>query len=104
MKICVQLFPQRTIGALQGHILSFTQRLHAAEVDRRSLRLELSKNKQEAAELKSAQASADSQYRQTKDAARALEERIQELKEEVSEECFNTNIFFVELFRQQSYF
>lgn len=74
---------QRTIGALQGHILRFTQRLHAAEVDRRSLRLELSKNKQEAAELKSAQASADSQCRQTKDAVRGLEERIQELKEEM---------------------
>lgn len=74
---------QRTISALQGHILNFTQRLHAAEVDRRSLRLEISKNKQEAAEFISAQASAESQYRQTKDAARGLEERIQGMKEEM---------------------
>lgn len=74
---------QRTISALQGHILNFTQRLHAAEVDRRSLRLEVSKNKQEAAEIISAQASAESQYRQTKDAARGLEERIQGMKEEM---------------------
>lgn len=75
--------PQRTIGALQSHILSFTQRLHAAEVDRRSLRLELSKSKQETAEVKSAQSSAESQFRKTKDDARGLEEKVQELKEEV---------------------
>ena len=56
-------------------------------MDRRSLRLELSKNKQETTELKTAQSSAESQYRQTKDAARGLEERIQELKEEVGDEC-----------------
>lgn len=76
-------FTQRTIGALQSHILGFTQRLHSAEVDRRALRLELSKHKQETAEVKGAQASAESQYRKTKDEARALEERLQEIKEEV---------------------
>ena len=74
---------QRTIGALQNHILSFTQRLHSAEVDRRSLRLELSKSKQETSELKSAQSSSESQHRRAKDEARGLEERLQEMKEEV---------------------
>lgn len=74
---------QRTIGALQSHILGFTQRLHAAEVDRRSLRLELSKSKQESSELKSAQSSVESRHRKAKDEARGLEERLQEMKEEV---------------------
>ena len=74
---------QRTISALQNHILGFTQRLHAAEVDRRSLRLELSKSKQETSELKSAQSSAESQHRKAKDEARSLEERLQEMKEDV---------------------
>ena len=76
-------YPQRTIGALQNHILGFTQRLHSAEVDRRSLRLELSKSKQETSELKSAQSSVESQHRKAKDEARGLEERLQEMKEEV---------------------
>ncbi|XP_020628838.1 coiled-coil domain-containing protein 171-like isoform X1 [Orbicella faveolata] len=74
---------QRTISALQNHILGFTQRLHSAEVDRRSLRLELSKSKQETSELKSAQSSADSQHRKAKEEARGLEERLQEMKEEM---------------------
>lgn len=74
---------QRTISALQNHILSFTQRLHAAEVDRRALRLELSKSKQETSELKGAQSSAESQHRKVKDEVRGLEERLQEMKEEV---------------------
>ena len=52
-------------------------------MDRRALRLELSKHKQETAEVKGAQASAESQYRKTKDEARSLEERLQEIKEEV---------------------
>lgn len=52
-------------------------------MDRRALRLELSKHKQETAEIKGAQASAESQYRKTKDETRALEERLQEIKEEV---------------------
>lgn len=52
-------------------------------MDRRALRLELSKHKQETAEVKGAQASAESQYRKTKDEASALEERLQEIKEEV---------------------
>ena len=81
---------QRTITALQNHILGFTQRLHAAEVDRRSLRLELSKNKQETSELKSAQSSAESQHRKAKDEARGLEERLQGMKEEVRQNiCLN---------------
>ncbi|KAJ7371526.1 hypothetical protein OS493_024866 [Desmophyllum pertusum] len=74
---------QRTISALQNHILGFTQRLHSAEVDRRSLRLELSKSKQESSELKSAQSSTESQHRKTKDEARGLDERLQEIKEEM---------------------
>ena len=74
---------QRTISALQNHILGFTQRLHSAEVDRRALRLELSKSKQETSELKSAQSSVESQHRKAKDQVQGLEERLQEIKEEV---------------------
>lgn len=83
--MCHSIFSylQRTVSALQNHILGFTQRLHSAEVDRRSLRLELSKSKQETSELKSAQSSADSQHRKAKEEARGLEERLQEMKEEV---------------------
>lgn len=58
-------------------------------MDRRSLRLELSKNKQETAEIKSAQASAESHCRKTKEEARGLEERVQELNEEVGDKWRN---------------
>lgn len=74
---------QRTISALQSQILGFTQRLHAAEVDRRSLRLELSRSKQETAEIKSVQSSSETQHRKAKEEARGLEERLQEMKEEM---------------------
>ena len=74
---------QQTVSALQSHILGFTQRLHSVEVDRRSLRLELSKSKQETSELKNARSSTESQHRKAKEEARGLEERLQEMKEEV---------------------
>ncbi|XP_062577737.1 coiled-coil domain-containing protein 171-like isoform X2 [Saccostrea cucullata] len=59
-KICVgksvdqkgQMVPaQELLGALQTHILDFTQRLHTVEVERRQLVLELGRMKDECADL-----------------------------------------------------
>ncbi|KAI1883614.1 hypothetical protein AGOR_G00233380 [Albula goreensis] len=46
------LTPKRLVAALQKHILEFTQRLHSAEVERRSLRLELAQSKRSMKEVK----------------------------------------------------
>lgn len=42
---------QELLGALQTHILDFTQRLHTVEVERRHLVLELNRMKDECADL-----------------------------------------------------
>ena len=74
---------QNIVSRLQNHILGFTQRLHTAEVDRRSLRLEMNKAKQDYSELKSAHTGSHAEYRKTKESVRAMETRVQEMKEEV---------------------
>lgn len=42
---------QELLGALQTHILDFTQRLHMVEVERRQLVVELDRMKDECADL-----------------------------------------------------
>lgn len=42
---------QELLGALQTHILDFTQRLHTVEVERRQLVLELNRMKDECSDL-----------------------------------------------------
>ncbi|XP_048583728.1 coiled-coil domain-containing protein 171 isoform X2 [Nematostella vectensis] len=74
---------QQTVAGLQGHILGFTQRLHTAEVERRSLRLELSQAKHEASELMNNQAGSQGEMRRMQEASRGLEDKIQNMKEQM---------------------
>uniref|UniRef100_H2ZUG0 Coiled-coil domain containing 171 n=1 Tax=Latimeria chalumnae TaxID=7897 RepID=H2ZUG0_LATCH len=60
---------KRTVLDLQKHILEFTQRLHTAEVERRSLRMELSEVKRNASLLK-----------KEANKALSLEEQLKEIK------------------------
>ena len=42
---------QELLGALQNHILDFTQRLHSVEVERRNLVIEVNKLKEECGDM-----------------------------------------------------
>ncbi|KAK3744102.1 hypothetical protein QZH41_016791, partial [Actinostola sp. cb2023] len=74
---------QQAIANLQGHILGFTQRLHTAEVERRSLRLELSRASQEVTELKTSQTGNQDDMKKARDNVRGMDEKIQQLKEQM---------------------
>ncbi|RXN00717.1 Coiled-coil domain-containing protein 171 [Acipenser ruthenus] len=60
----------QTVSILQGRILEFTQRLHAAEVERRNLRMELSQFKRSMNEM-----------RKEADKALGLKEKLKEFKQ-----------------------
>lgn len=49
--IIFEFILQELLGALQTHILDFTQRLHMVEVERRQLVVELDRMKDECADL-----------------------------------------------------
>lgn len=51
IRIVFANFTQELLGALQTHILDFTQRLHTVEVERRQLVLELNRMKDECSDL-----------------------------------------------------
>lgn len=51
IRIVFANFMQELLGALQTHILDFTQRLHTVEVERRQLVLELNRMKDECSDL-----------------------------------------------------
>lgn len=51
IRIVFAYFMQELLGALQTHILDFTQRLHTVEVERRQLVLELNRMKDECSDL-----------------------------------------------------
>ncbi|XP_058887733.1 coiled-coil domain-containing protein 171-like isoform X2 [Acipenser ruthenus] len=61
---------KQTVSILQGRILEFTQRLHAAEVERRNLRMELSQFKRSMNEM-----------RKEADKALGLKEKLKEFKQ-----------------------
>ncbi|XP_041123319.1 coiled-coil domain-containing protein 171-like [Polyodon spathula] len=61
---------KQTVSILQCHILEFTQRLHAAEVERRNLRMELSQFKRSMNEM-----------RKEADKALGLKEKLKEFKQ-----------------------
>ena len=61
------------MARLQRNIVAFTQRLHTAEVERRSLRMEVAGLRQDNRDLGSA-----------KDRARSMEDQLTQLRESVS--------------------
>lgn len=87
----ISVYSQKSIASLQKQVFEFTQRLHTAEVERRSLRLKLAEFKWNLSELK-----------KEADKALILQEQLNTFKQSVSifdlEETAYKRFYFLHFF------